>query len=575
MSEDIKAELDRVLSSSEFRNCKRVSQLLKHIIKTHLENKSESLTGIAIAQDLFGKDEYFDPAKDPVVRVNMARLRKMLKAYYKNEGAENPLKITIPLGAYKPNIIKNNIDTQRKKEAAVKWLKPSLAIVLSALFVFASYFLYHLSQDKNAETTMLPPTLDEIQSYPTVAVLPFQNQTLNPKFDNLKEGFQRQVTVDLYPFRVIRVLKTNKTLEDLFLQSEKQPDYAITGAIKNLEQEINLTLQLIDVKTRDVVLTEHVRRLPGSSHYYGILADISAELSNNFVGPEGAIVKRLANATKTQLSDTSHRVKDLSAIECFSRFMDFREDKTYDSLDATYQCLHTELDHNPKDATLMSALSTVYYEIGFANENPDIIQQIKRFQNPNLDSSITRETARDMARKAIEIDPRNDIAHGYLADMQMADNDISGALITLEQAMASNRGNPNHISNTALVLAYLGRWEEAIPLAKEAIARHPDPEPYYYLPLFYHALMESDGEALKANYDLLKPILGENMDLMFRHLVAAMTDNQAGLETTHEAVQEWVSNNREDPFYVIKFSGGSDEIFAAMKDEFEKSGIVF
>ena len=113
MSEDIKAELDRVLSSSEFRNCKRVSQLLKHIIKTHLENKSESLTGIAIAQDLFGKDEYFDPAKDPVVRVNMARLRKMLKAYYKNEGAENPLKITIPLGAYKPNIIKNNIDTSR------------------------------------------------------------------------------------------------------------------------------------------------------------------------------------------------------------------------------------------------------------------------------------------------------------------------------------------------------------------------------------------------------------------------------------------------------------------------------
>ncbi len=575
MQDEIQLELERILSAPAFQNSKRVSDLLEHIVKAYLDGSSEKLSGITIAQDLFNKGADFKPSKDPVVRVNVARLRKMLATYYKTEGASNPLMISIPKGGYIPNISEvKTVDSTLPSTQS--WKHTSLTFGLFVLCGLLAIIAFdNLQSKKETPQSTASPAIEQIERYPSVAVLPFENQTLNPRFDNLKEGFQRQVTVDLYPFHVIRVLKTNESLEGLYSQTDNQPDYAITGFIKNLEEEINVTLQLIDIKTRSVILTENVRRASDGSHYYDVLTDISAELSNNFVGPEGAIVKQKANEIKQRLSNTSHMVKDLSAIECFSRFMDYREVKTFQKLETTYQCLEKELEYNPEDSTLMSALSTLYYEIGFVNANPDLLNRTERFKGAEFDSTITLDKARSFAKKAVEIDPRNDIAHGYLADMQMADGDISGALITLKQAMASNRGNPNHISNTALVLSYLGRWEEAMPLAKESIARNPDPEPYYYLPMFYHALVHGDGEKLQANYNLLKPIMGEHMLLMFSFLKASMTNDEAELKLYKEDVQEWVNSNAEDPFYVIKFSGGSDEIFAAMKKEFEKAGIVF
>lgn len=576
MQNEIKLELERVLDAPTFQSSKRVSDLLEHIVKAYLDGNSDKLSGITIAQDLFNKGADFKPSKDPVVRVNVARLRKMLATYYKTEGASNPLRISIPKGGYVPNISEAKAFDLTPSSSTQSWKQTSLMVglfILCGLFVIMAFD--NLQSKKGISQSTASPPIEQIERYPSVAVLPFENQTLNPRFDNLKEGFQRQVTVDLYPFRVIRVLKTNKSIEDLYSQTDNQPDYAITGFIKNLEEEINVTLQLIDIKSRSVILTENVRRTSEGSHYYDVLADISAELSNNFVGPEGAIVKQKANDIKQRLSNTSHMVKDLSAIECFSRFMDYREVRTFQKLETTYMCLEAELEHSPEDSTLMSALSTLYYEIGFVNANPDLLKRTERFKGAKFDPTITLDKARSFAKKAVEIDPRNDIAHGYLADMQMADGDISGALITLKQAMASNRGNPNHISNTALVLSYLGRWEEAIPLAKESIARNPDPEPYYYLPMFYHALVEGDGERLKANYNMLKPIMGEHMTLMFSFLKAIMINDEAELKLYKEDVQEWVNSNPEDPFYVLKFSGGSDEIFAAIKAEFEKAGVNF
>lgn len=61
----------------------------------------EQEIGIAV----FGRDRNaYYPGDDPIVRVQAGRLRLRLAAYYSDEGAAAPLRITVPLGSYQARI---------------------------------------------------------------------------------------------------------------------------------------------------------------------------------------------------------------------------------------------------------------------------------------------------------------------------------------------------------------------------------------------------------------------------------------------------------------------------------------
>ncbi|MEH0071550.1 hypothetical protein V6L77_16495 [Pannonibacter sp. Pt2-lr] len=60
------------------------------------------LKGYTIATQALGRDDSFNPATDPIVRVEAARLRKRLEDYYEGTGHNDPVRIIIPKGSYQP-----------------------------------------------------------------------------------------------------------------------------------------------------------------------------------------------------------------------------------------------------------------------------------------------------------------------------------------------------------------------------------------------------------------------------------------------------------------------------------------
>ena len=56
-----------------------------------------------IGLDVFGrKADSYDPAFDPIVRVQMGRLRSKLRAYYNGSGLPDLVRIDVPVGTYVP-----------------------------------------------------------------------------------------------------------------------------------------------------------------------------------------------------------------------------------------------------------------------------------------------------------------------------------------------------------------------------------------------------------------------------------------------------------------------------------------
>ena len=97
--------LQRVIGSQEFSTSERKKRFLKYIVQETLAGHADRIKAYTIAVDVFDRDPSFDPASDPVVRIEAGRLRRCLEHYYLAEGSADRIRITIPKGGYVPQFI--------------------------------------------------------------------------------------------------------------------------------------------------------------------------------------------------------------------------------------------------------------------------------------------------------------------------------------------------------------------------------------------------------------------------------------------------------------------------------------
>lgn len=98
----LRGTLEKLLDSETFARSERARKLLRYLVEQEQAGQAARLKGFAIAVDVFGKDSDFDASTDAVVRVQAGRLRDLLDQYFTSEGAEDPLRIIIPRGSYVP-----------------------------------------------------------------------------------------------------------------------------------------------------------------------------------------------------------------------------------------------------------------------------------------------------------------------------------------------------------------------------------------------------------------------------------------------------------------------------------------
>lgn len=69
-----------------------------------LQGRGDKIKAYSIAVDVFGRPASFDPAINPIVRIEASRLRASLVHYYELHGQEGGLRIDLPRGRYVPAV---------------------------------------------------------------------------------------------------------------------------------------------------------------------------------------------------------------------------------------------------------------------------------------------------------------------------------------------------------------------------------------------------------------------------------------------------------------------------------------
>jgi hypothetical protein len=100
--DEIRAYLARLLGTAAFQASPRRRKLLAYVVDQTLAGQGDRLEAFDLALSVLGRDERFDPQNDPIVRIEVGRLRRDLEHYYEADGRDDPIRITIPRGHYVP-----------------------------------------------------------------------------------------------------------------------------------------------------------------------------------------------------------------------------------------------------------------------------------------------------------------------------------------------------------------------------------------------------------------------------------------------------------------------------------------
>ena len=95
-------QVNRIIHSAAFRNASTLQQLFQFVADKAIVGTLDGLKEYTIGVEAFGRKQDFDPKTDPIVRVQIHRLRQKLREYYEAEGSHDPVLIDIPKGHYLP-----------------------------------------------------------------------------------------------------------------------------------------------------------------------------------------------------------------------------------------------------------------------------------------------------------------------------------------------------------------------------------------------------------------------------------------------------------------------------------------
>lgn len=489
--EEVERQLKAILSSPQFRLPERARRFLEFVVTETLSGRRDYLKAFTIAQAVFGRNENFDAQQDPCVRIEAGRLRRELEHYYLTDGVADRVVITVPRGGYAPVFeLRQEIEPAEVRQAGQSrpspvsvygvhqvnlpeapvhrqpryWFYAGSAIVIA--FSAAAVFQYTRSFNIGNE---LPSAAG---NRPTIVVERFESASDDTIASDISQGITDEIIEKLVPFNdivVVAALPRNRDGKVSF-----DPAYALQGSVRLENSTLRSTARLVRRADGAVIWANNYDaevKLEGILKTQTGLAD---DIATAVARPFGVIFQ----------TDTVTIAGNNDPFSCILSYYSYRSEMTVDAHEVAKTCLERAFDNWPSDSSVAAFLSLTYLdEFRFP------------YQLNTKPTAATLGIAKDLAERAVRLDPKNARAQQALMLANFFGNDPIGALRAGEAAYASNPNDTEVAGEYGLRLSMSGNWDRGCELISEAVGRNAGPRGYYEVGMALCAFMRGDNQA--------------------------------------------------------------------------------
>jgi TolB-like protein len=205
------------LGSEAFAGAGRHSRVLRYLVERTLAGDGDQLKEYVLGTEVFDRPDSYDPRIDSIVRVEVRRLRSRLEDYYRGAGANDPVRITVPRGAYVP--VFGDRETMPSPEHSAAEPGPvheaaaiahrtarrehrskTFAVIAAAVVVSIGLIVGTLALNSSRMTSA------QASTGPSVAVLPFEPYSTAEQDVLLAAQITDAVTTELARLRTVSVV---------------------------------------------------------------------------------------------------------------------------------------------------------------------------------------------------------------------------------------------------------------------------------------------------------------------------------------------------------------------------------
>ncbi|MGX9992593.1 adenylate cyclase (plasmid) [Rhizobium sp. Z1P35] len=512
--EEVRAQLERILSSGEFPSAGRGAAFLKYVTEETLAGRAQRLKAYSIAIEVFNRSAGFSQ-EDPVVRIEAGRLRRVIERYYLVAGQRDPIRIDIPKGGYVPTFKWNHAPTEAAGDALNEDVVENRTFagrrlawpMLAALVVFVCAGLGYYAG------VLTGPATDRsggrIPGEPTLVIAPFADLGDGSQAARYAAGLTEELLTALPRFKEITVLgrETSKALPPGVEASQVREGlgarYLVAGGVRVAGDKIRVTVRLVDTSDGSILWSQDYDENLNAHELFFIQTDVANKVATAIAQPYGIIAKSLA---------ANPPPDDVGVYDCTLRFYAYREELNPETHLIARDCLQNAVARFPAYATAWSMLSFIHLDEG-------------RFDfNPQSDKGPAMERALGSARRAVLLEPDNTRALQALMTALFFNNEMKEAFEVGEAALSANSNDTEFLGELGTRVAFSGQWKRGAELLDRAIELNPGGAGYYFGTRALIACMLDDHEMavrLIRKADLQKfPLF---------HGVAAVIYSEAGL----------------------------------------------
>ena len=333
-----------------------------------------------------------------------------------------------------------------------------LAIVAGGVIGWNVY----LQQSRKIEPASLDRMAYPLPDKPSIAVLPFDNMSADPKQEYLADAVSENIIAALSKVPGLFVIarnsaftykgkpvKVQRIAEDLGIQ------YIVEGSIQKSDDRLRVTAQLIDA-----INGRHL----WSEKYDRVIEDIFALQDEITMKIIVSLRVKLKHGVKERIY-----ARDATNLEAYLKYLQGSEYRRRGIKEDNVRArqLYQEAIALDPDYTMP------YVSLGWTH----VLDA--RF-GWSKSRSESMERALELAQKIISLDENNGDGYGLLAYIYRQKKQYEKAIAAAEKHIDLEPNSNYAYSTLAVVLYTVGRGEEAVALAKKAIRLDPKPPWYYF-----------------------------------------------------------------------------------------------
>ena len=522
-NEEIRAQCDRIVSSGIFSRSQRQIAFLDHIVSAALNGQADQLKEFALAVDVFGKDQSFDPGIDSIVRVEASRLRSKLREYYDTVGAGDPLKIEIPKGHYVPVFRRLNAVSPENKNvprSLSSIQKGAVIVIVLALVATLPIVVSRLVLGDRQSVPMSGITSSASigikRTAHSIAVLPFRNRSALPADAYFVDGIHDDILMRLSKLSSLEKVISRTSMEQYRNTTKSVREIGdelgvvaiLEGGVQRSGDRVRINVQLINAVFDRHIWSKTYERDLTALNVFSIQREIASAIASELhttVLPEE---RRELEAIPTE---------NFEAYELYLQAQLIRRTLGLGSREQVPRLLEQAVSLDPDFSLAYVGLARAYSDRYFTLERDE----------------KHRDLARDAIDKAFALSPGMPEVRIAMADYYYKGFlDYDRALEQLNFAIPLARNNAEAYGIRAFILRRRGDIEEAIPDLAHAIELDPGNFSPHFVLADTYSMLDDFPQAISL-YDRAIELAPDNFGLKILKTYA-----QVGLDRDSTAMRE-------------------------------------